>query len=248
MHCLWYIQALRCRESDGRCRLDRVEPGPGGHRRQQWASLSPGLRSLLPLVAACWMLRCVLHQCCLTWITLLRSQANTFIGGQESSDTSAVCTSGCQLVIRVTVANTAAQQPTATQMSNFLNGYSANAIQGLSLFTNIQAVIIIPTGGSCHHWCNEYTCGKDECGGCRVCAGVEARQHCSWWCNVYTCDVFGGYCSGCSICDSLSARTHCEPWCSFYTCWVRGGFCDGCLSCGGTPVTTTPWATPFSTA
>merc|ERR1711998_240518 len=40
--------------------------------------------------------------------------------------------------------------------------------------------------GSCAHWCDEYTCGKDECSGCSVCAGLEAEVHCSWWCNVYT--------------------------------------------------------------
>ena len=158
------------------------------------------------------------------------------------------CSNGCDLIIKATVANTVAQQTAAAALNGFLTGYTTNTISGLTSFSNVQAVIIIPTGGVCHHWCDQYTCGKDECGGCPVCAGLELGQHCSWWCNVYTCAALGGYCSGCTICDSLLASTHCEPWCNSFTCWARGGFCDGCVSCGGTPVTVTPWATPFSTA
>jgi len=105
----------------------------------------------------------------------------------------------------------------------------------------------VASGAGCAHWCNQYTCGYSQCAGCTACVGLEASIHCSWWCNVYTCDVWGGYCAGCNVCASLEANTHCEPWCSAFTCWVRGGFCEGCLSCGGTPSTTSPWASPFST-
>merc|ERR1711998_290697 len=106
-------------------------------------------------------------------------------------DTPVDCTHGCRLVIMATVANTAAQQTAAVLLYNYLNGYTTLTIPGLVSFTNVQAVIIIPTGGACQHWCDQYTCGKDECGGCRVCAGLEAGQHCSWWCNVYTCAALG---------------------------------------------------------
>jgi hypothetical protein len=86
----------------------------------------------------------------------------------------------------------------------------------------------------CDHWCDQYSCEKEQCSDCPVCK-VQAN-YCAPWCNVYTCPV--QYCDGCCVCESLKAEAHCEPWCNSFTCWVRGGYCSGCASCGGDVATT----------
>ena len=101
----------------------------------------------------------------------------------------------------------------------------------------------------CDHWCDEYTCDKDQCIDCPICHGVRTRDHCSSWCNVYTCvsSSLRSCCEGYDVCLSLATDGHCALFCNHFTCWVRGGFCNGCASCGGTPQTTSQWATPHST-
>jgi len=77
----------------------------------------------------------------------------------------------------------------------------------------------------CDAWCNEYTCGSEECSGCSICSSVSSGSFCAGWCNMYTCGH--EHCRGCSSCYASSGSS-CSPWCSAYTCF---GSCTSCSVC-----------------
>ena len=110
----------------------------------------------------------------------------------------------------------------------------------------LSLLVQLAAGRTCDHWCDTHTCDRDRCVDCEECTAVTAQAHCSRWCNVYSCYAPWGFCLGCDVCASLWTDTHYyEPWCNAFTCFFS--FCSGCVSCGGSPKTSSPWATPFST-